>query len=117
MENGWGRKAETPHARPSAAHRFRCGSRQRPVWSCPFRWQWRTERRLSSQTFLPPGKEMAIRTGHGIAPATQNLNRRSAEEGEKCDEQREDAQSFRDGEAEDQAAELAVGGRRIAKSA
>src|SRR3954454_10663934 len=41
----------------------------------------------------------------------------SAEQGQKRDEKREDAQSFGHGEAEDQAAELAVGSRRIAQRA
>ena len=38
-------------------------------------------------------------------------------EQQECDEQREDAESFRHGEAEDQPAELAVGSRRIAQRA
>jgi hypothetical protein len=39
------------------------------------------------------------------------------EQQQQRDEQREDAQRFGDGEAEDQAAELAVGGRRVAQRA
>src|SRR5882762_5500210 len=42
---------------------------------------------------------------------------RSGEEQQEGDQQGEDAQRFRDGEAEDQTAELAVGGGRIAKRA
>src|SRR5215470_7902286 len=41
----------------------------------------------------------------------------SGEEQEERDEEGEDAQGFRHGEAEDQAAELPVGGRRIAQRA
>jgi hypothetical protein len=52
-----------------------------------------------------------------LRPPAQNHAKNECGEEEECNEQREDAQSFRNGEAEYEAAELAVSCRRIAQRA